>query len=937
MENNQNIQSLVTARQERDRGRDDNEAETDANLVFQDFCEERSLSENSFISKHLKSIFLAGWNESRLEVSELINHTTSNLFRWNSLLRSVLAIFIVIGLLGTLFGLTDSLVELSLALKASSERQTPTENGETSAPADADSKNSRQMTEALSALMADIKGAFAPSIAGVFFTVLGVVLYGFFLRCACHPVKSILEQSTLTVWVPQLYPTTSQKLIQTLQESETQMRSGYQTAVRVDELVETVQTNVNEFNISLTQAKTITQPLSESGEKINQAASAISTAAADLNTGFTKSLNEFSDVLNKGFLQSLNEFSSEFASSVNQLAGFQNEIRNLHQQFQKEANEKLDQHCEKLSDQNQDLIKVLNALNNYEEASINSRKQIDEKLQASIDKAAETNINIYTENRKWFENINTENKQQFSDMQRELKQDLGNVQETLEKQLGHLATELKTNLTNIQNDLNSGLTTLNERLENFDTPLKQTAERIQEVFDDRLEILSDQLGKFHEPIQESAEKMRNTYADSVTNIEEIVGNLQQEINRQNQKYEEQLTGVQSLNQRVEGLLTQLGENSRNQKNAVDQIKETFDDRLETLGDQLGKFHEPIQESAEKMRNTYADSVTNMEEIVGNLQQEINRQNQKYEEQLTGVQSLNQDLVNLLNQLDARLENLGKPLRETVGEIKGTFDEQLTILNERLEKFHEPIQESAEKMRNTYADSVKYMRGIVGNLQREINKQNEKYAEQLAGVQSLNERVEGLLSQLDESSKNQKNAVNTLSTNVDGLTTDIKNLDSAINTLTSDSGDLHQSIVAIKEYTGTLGVASQQFVEKNEHVVNLLSQLDESSKNQKNAVNTLSTNVDGLTTDIKNLDSAIKSFVSDSGDLSQSIEAIKGNIETLGTASKQFVEKVEKADTNALNANIDELNTTISKIAQTSQTLVDAVKGSEKKRSFFSRR
>ena len=121
IENNQDIQPLVTARQERDRGRDDNEAETDANPVFQDFCEERSVSQNSFISKHLKAIFLAGWNESRLEVSELINHTTSNLFRWNSLFRSVLAIFIVIGLLGTLFGLTDSLVELSPALKASAE------------------------------------------------------------------------------------------------------------------------------------------------------------------------------------------------------------------------------------------------------------------------------------------------------------------------------------------------------------------------------------------------------------------------------------------------------------------------------------------------------------------------------------------------------------------------------------------------------------------------------------------------------------------------------------------------------------------------------------------------------------------------------------------------------------------------------------------------
>ena len=397
IEKNQNIRPLVIARQEQDRGRDDNEAETDANPVFQNFCAKRSLSENSFISKHLKAIFLAGWNESQLEVSELINHTTSNLFRWNSLLRSVLAIFIVIGLLGTLFGLTDSLVELSPALKASAETQNLTENGETSAPADANSENSRQMTKALSDLMDDIKGAFAPSIVGVFFTVLGVILYGIFLRFACHPVKSTLEQSTLTVWVPQLYPTTSQKLIQTLQESEAQMRSGYETAVRVDGMVENIQTNADEFKRSLTQAKAITEPLAESGTKINAAALSIRTAADELNKGFTESLNDFADVLNRGFLQSLSEFSEKFTSNVTQLTGFQDEIRKLHQQFQEAANQKLDQQTKKLDDQNKNITQIievidqiLNALKSYETTYINSREEISKKLQVFINRATET-------------------------------------------------------------------------------------------------------------------------------------------------------------------------------------------------------------------------------------------------------------------------------------------------------------------------------------------------------------------------------------------------------------------------------------------------------------------------------------------------------------------------------------------------------------------
>ena len=627
IENNQDIQPLVTARQKRDRGRDDNEVKTDANPVFQDFCEERSLSENPFISKHLKAIFLAGWNESRLEVSELINHTTSNLFRWNSLFRSVLAIFIVIGLLGTLFGLTDSLVELSPALKASAERQTPTENGETSAPADANSENSRQMTKALSDLMDDIKGAFAPSIAGVFFTVLGVIFYGIFLRFACHPVKSILEQLTLTVWIPQLYPTTSQKLIQTLQESEAQMRSGYETAVRVDGLVENIHTNVDEFNKSLTQANAITEPLAESGTKINAAASSISTAAAELNKGFTESLNDFADVLNRGFLQGLSEFSEKFTASVTQLTGFQDEIRKLHQEFQKAADQKLDQQTEKLNQQNQNLVQALNALEqvlrslkDYETTYINSWKQIDETLQTFIRKVTETNTSIYAENREWFESINDANKHQFAEMQSQLKTEVGDIQQTFKNQLDSLTARLAVKLENVQHGLDSGLTTLNERLENFDTPLKETVEELKEGFDERLAALNERLEKFNEPLQDSANQMKNTYANSVWYMREIFSDLQQEINKQNAKYAAQLTGVRNLNKGVLNLLKQLDESSNNQSTAIS----TLNSKVENLTENTQNLAVAITSFASdsEVVSDYVAAIGRHTDILGNTSQQF---------------------------------------------------------------------------------------------------------------------------------------------------------------------------------------------------------------------------------------------------------------------------------------------------------------------------
>ena len=658
----QSIQSLVDARQERDMGRENNDQKPDADKVFHEFCEEQSLDEGSPITKHLKAIFLAGWDESRLEVGELINHTTSNLFRWNSLFRSVLAVFIVIGLLGTLFGLTDSLTDLSPALKKSAAIETSTENSE-------------RMTQALGDLMDDIRGAFAPSIWGIFFTVLGVILYGIYLQIACHPVKSILERLTLTVWVPQLYPTTSQKLIQTLHESEAQMRSGYQTAAQVGELVGTVQSNLSEFNESLTQASAIIQPLSDSVTQINRAASDISTAA---------------DVLNTGFTESLNKFSKEFASSVTHLTGFQAEIRSLHQQFQEASNQKLDRQTQKLDDQTQNLVKVLNALKGYEDAYIASREQIDETLQKFINVATEANTSIHDRNREWFEKINADNYQHLSEMHSQLKTDLTELQQTLENELKTLADVLAINLKNVQGSLDERLEVLNDRLENFDTPLRDAVDQIRTTFEEQLETLNNRLENFDAPLQNAADQMRGTFADLVTHMRTIVGNLQIEIKEQNKSYEEQLTGVKNLNESVVNLLNQLDESSKNQKNAVS-----------VLSSNVGELTADTQNLAAAITSftsdsgTLSHSVAAIEKHAGTLGTASQQFVEKVEKAdvtpltanigrlNTAINEISQNsrtLANTVNTLAKQISSSGserKPKRSFFGKIRNRFSRKKT--------------------------------------------------------------------------------------------------------------------------------------------------------------------------------------------------------------------------------------------------------------------
>ena len=595
---NEDVESLAKARLKQNPKLEENKQKEEMDSAFRKFYPSKSLRERSPIVQHLKAIFLAGWVESRLEVGELIDHTTSNLFRCNGILRSVLAIFIIIGLLGTLFGLTDSLMELAPALQASVTDATSAENSE-------------KMTQALRHLLTEMKGALAPSIWGIGFTILGVIFYNAYLQIACHPVKSTLERLTLTVWVPQLYPTTSQKLIQTLQQSEAQMRRGYETAAQVGDLVGTVQDNISEFNQNLSRANEITQPLSESVSQINQAA----------------------EVLNEAIAQELSKFSQQFTKAVTRLTGFQDEIRNLYQQltaeseiFQRGANQKLDEQTQKLEAQNQNLIALLAALKSYEEANITSREQINEELKNFLKEATAANTSINDSNRELLEGIrdqlttnldrlNTDNRELLEQIRGQLTTDLNSLQGVLDTQLQTLTNQLTTDLTKLGEGLNQKLEALTNRFNSFDVPLEKAADQIAGIVDG------------------FARFMRTT-----------VGDLQIQFQQQNANNKDQLDAITKLNTEIELRLSQLAENSENQKGEISELGSSVNSltadvsnltnsiqSLGTLSESIGAIEQHVEtlgtasELIEEHVETLVDKadVTPLTEGIGRLNESIN--------------------------------------------------------------------------------------------------------------------------------------------------------------------------------------------------------------------------------------------------------------------------------------------------------------------------
>jgi len=492
-----------------------------AELIFTDFCREKSVSKQSPVSNHLRTIFLCGWTETRLEVSELLNHTALDLFKWNNSLRSVLAVFIVVGLLGTLFGLADSLAQLSPALDAKIARQT-----------------NEGLTQALGHLLAQMKSAFAPSMWGIFFTILGVLLYGLYLQVACSPVRSMLERLTVSVWVPQLYPTTSQRLIETLQQSEQQMRKGFDTATRVNELVTTVQDEISDFNQNLSRANDIIEPLSQSTAKLNAAAT----------------------VINEAFAERLNAFSGRFTEDVSRLTQFQGDIRALYQQVIEES-EAFHRNTKKtLADQNKRMADLLKGLKTYEDAYLAERGKIDTKLQRFLDEATEANTSTNAENRKLMEQTRDQ-----------LIQRLGEIDDTLRK----------------------AFSAFTQKLDSFDIPVANAARTIegtQANFVTVMErIVGDLQQEFHKQNSNNKQQL-----DALTSLNQRIETL---LTQLTQHSETQSVEVHTLSQSIGSLQVDIRKLTANMDvltsdaGTLSQAVKTIESHAQALGETTQKFAE----------------------------------------------------------------------------------------------------------------------------------------------------------------------------------------------------------------------------------------------------------------------------------------------------------------------------------------------------------
>ncbi|HEX7955828.1 MAG TPA: hypothetical protein VF508_02740, partial [Pyrinomonadaceae bacterium] len=362
-------------------------SKAEADAAFAEFCQANLLDERGPVAQHLKAIFDAGWNESRLDADALLRHTTGEIFSANNSLRSILSTFIVFGVLGTLFGLANSLAQLK-----------PPEQV-------AGAAGQAWASQGLGQLLGELQSAFAPSIWGVGFTIIGVFLFNLYLQFSAAPVAKRLEQVTLTLWIPRLYPTTSQRLLETLQLSERQMEKNYQAANRVAEFADSIEGRAGDLNQSLAGA--------------SSAVGSLSASAANIN-----------------------EFAGRFADGVNALLPFQQEAGELYRRLIADSKAFHDSVREDnaraeatqrgmqtvLDGLSAQLNAIMGGLRSYEAAYVQERQGIDAKIQEVLVAA-----------RRAFDDLAVRNQEVVGavagPLREELAGRLGGIEETLRVQL----------------------------------------------------------------------------------------------------------------------------------------------------------------------------------------------------------------------------------------------------------------------------------------------------------------------------------------------------------------------------------------------------------------------------------------------------------------------------------------------------------------------
>jgi len=318
--------------------------------AFTRFCEEKAIKDEA-LKDHIYTIYKAGISESRLEIGLLTKHTLERLFAFNAPLRSIFSVFVVLGFLGTLIGLADSVTQLSIMQGIGSDDN---------------------VSGVLISLLGHLQGAFSTSIWGVIATIACVLFSVFGVQGWHNKVKNSLEEATAKEWVPRLFPGSAQKLVETLKLSEEQMQRNFEAAKKVASFAEETEGRLGEFRDKLGTTNYALDAMAKSSTAIDASIKGFLNSIGNL-TEFQEQLkNTYEKIVNQAETnqQSVKKTTDLYGTLAEMIASSQKTI------------------SDSLHEENKNLTAVVEFLRSYEESSLAAKREMDDHLKQVVSTAA---------------------------------------------------------------------------------------------------------------------------------------------------------------------------------------------------------------------------------------------------------------------------------------------------------------------------------------------------------------------------------------------------------------------------------------------------------------------------------------------------------------------------------------------------------------------
>lgn len=413
--------------------------------------------DNTLVFDHLKAIFDAGRKSSRLDADLLVKNTIDKICTNVDTIKSCISVFLVIGILGTLIGLGISIGSF---------------NGD-SFIINAQANNT---AKELSKLFGNLRGAFAPSMWGVFLTISFVILYTMLIQEKCiNKLTDKLTTNTIKVWLPALYPTDFQK--------------GENTMVQLKETIqnaEGINNSANELLDNLSMANATVQSIN------------------DVSTAITSSVNKFEEGSNKvvALKDSIEALSVKIADNDSKHLEWVNNAIAQTNSFQNESKKNFLEQAAAVRDnfavQSDQLKQIINTLKMYDDNALKSQDELNKKLAESI----KNNMQAANEMQVAIGELANRNKEVVVAIGSPLNQQLTTMSDKLSESLKTMTAQLLQ---------------LKASMDRIDSPLQSTAGEIQRMFGNMLAKLDQVLAAKGGLDPEAIELLKRNAANNVVN------------------------------------------------------------------------------------------------------------------------------------------------------------------------------------------------------------------------------------------------------------------------------------------------------------------------------------------------------------------------------------------------------------------------------------